>query len=131
MAIVVAVAISGVLIGVSNSMANEVQMRSDIMVKEMGTDITLVNDPRSMPYSNGTLTIYLKNTGDIALDYNNIAIFIDGQYLDSLPVISGNGYAWSPARTIELQVNVTLSSGDHTVKAVMPNGVSDMMAFRI
>jgi flagellar protein FlaG len=131
-AIVVAVSVAGVLIGVSNSMANEIRLKSDSLASEMGTEITIINDPRQVPYSNGTLTLYLKNTGDITLNYNGIGIFIDGQYLDGLAITSEEGSPyWQPTHTLELQVTVALEPGDHMAKVVMPNGVSDTMAFRI
>ena len=78
-AIVVAVSVSGVIIGISNSMVQELKVKTNALETEIGTDIEIVNDPRRVPYADGNLTIYLKNVGDITLKYNNIAILIDGQ----------------------------------------------------
>jgi archaellum component FlaG (FlaF/FlaG flagellin family) len=112
-------------------MAQELKMKSETMSNEMGTEIKIINDPRYVPYQNGSLTIYIKNVGDISLNYNNIAILIDGQYINDTAIISGNtGPSWPIGRTVEISANVTLASGDHEIKATMANGVSDSMAFR-
>ena len=66
-AIVVAVSVSGVLIGVSNSMANELKVKSETMSNEMGTEIKIINDPRHVPYQNGDLTtIHQEHWGHFA-----------------------------------------------------------------
>jgi flagellar protein FlaG len=131
-AIVVAVSVSGVIIGISNSMVNELKMKSDTLRTELGTDIEIVNDPRKVPYTDGNLTIYLKNVGDITLKYNNIVILIDGQYVNGTSVVNEySGGIWPIGKTVEMQITVSLSTGDHEIKAVMPNGVSDTMSFRI
>jgi archaeal flagellar protein FlaG len=130
-AIIVAVSVSGVLIATSTSMANELKVKSESMSNEVGTDIKIINDPRHVPYADNNLTLYIKNIGDVSLNYNNIAILIDGQYINATAVMSENaGPTWTVGKTIEFSADITLSPGDHQVKAVMPNGVSDSMAFR-
>ena len=37
---------------------------------------------------------------------------------------------WAPSTIISVEVNVALTQGDHTMKAVMTDGVSDTMEFR-
>ncbi len=131
-AIVVAVSVSGVIIGISNSMVQELKVKTDALAKEIGTGIEIVNDPRQVPYADGNLTIYLKNVGDITLKYNNIEILIDGQYVNETSVVNEySGGIWSVGKTVEMHIVVALSAGDHELKAVMPNAVSDTMAFRI
>lgn len=130
-AIVVAVSVSGVIIGISNSMVQELKVKTDSLKTEIGTDIEIVNDPRQVPYADGNLTIYLKNVGDISLKYNNIAILIDGQYVNETSVVNEfSGGMWPVGKTVEMKVKVLLSTGDHEIKAIMPNGVYDTMAFR-
>jgi archaellum component FlaG (FlaF/FlaG flagellin family) len=130
-AIVVAVSISGVLIGVSASMANELRVKSDATAEKMSTDIELINDPRHVPYADGVLTLYLKNTGEVTLSYNNTVILIDGQYIDYVPVVNDAAGQWSPGKTLQITAQVELGAGDHSAKAVTSNGVSDTMTFRI
>lgn len=131
--ILVAASISGVIIGISNSMANGIDDKETAVVEKIQTNIQIINDPRFVPYDGNNLTIYIKNSGDITLAYNDIAILIDGHIMDrSISIISENGAKnWAPSLILDVEVNLTLANGDHTVKAVMANGISDTMAFRV
>jgi len=129
-AIVVAVSVSGVLIGVSNSMAQELKVKAESTSDQMGTSIQFVNDPRHVPYEDGSLILYIKNVGDITLNCKEIVIFIDGQYINDAFVVSANNN-WLVGEMIEIRANATLATGDHLAKASMANGVSDSMDFRI
>lgn len=130
--ILVAVSVAGVIIGISGSMAQEIKLKADSAVSEMGTSVVLLNDPREVPYSNGTLTLYLKNTGDISQDYDDIMIFIDGQYVTRTVVpINGNAAALAPGGTVRLDAEAALGPGDHSVKAAVAHGGSAAMDFRI
>ncbi len=131
-AIVVAVSVSGVLIGMSGSIAQEMKLKSNNLAEKMGTDILIINDPRSVPYQDGNLTLYVKNVGDITLNYNSIVIFIDGQYMNDTAIVPGsNARVWPVSGTITVNITVGLVAGDHLAKVVMPNGVYDAMTFRI
>ncbi len=130
--ILVAVSISGVIIGISGSMAQEIQTKANNASSEMGTSILFVNDPRYVPYHDGNLTLYLKNIGDITLYNYNMLIFIDGEYIDhSVQVVGTNSTAWTPGNTIEIHAEIVLQPGDHSAKAITANGVSDTMDFRL
>lgn len=130
--ILVAASISGVIIGVSNSMANEIKVKSQVLGDEMATAISIVNDPRNMPYEAGVLTVYVKNVGEISLNYNNIVILIDGVYMDhTASVAGGSTTVWGKSAVIEATVAIALGPGDHYVKVVTENGVSDMLYFRM
>jgi archaellum component FlaG (FlaF/FlaG flagellin family) len=131
-AVVVAVAISGVVIGISNSIGDDIRNKGTNMADKLATDITIINDPTQMPYNEGVLTLYIKNTGDIQLVHQQLTVLIDGQYTNYTLVESQQtDYNWNPSRVLQVQVDVALSPGDHTAKVVMRNGVYDSILFRI
>ena len=131
-AVVVAVALCGVIIGVGTEMSGDITAHGSSMSGSLLTDIKIINDPTIMPYENDTLTIYIMNTGENALSFNELTILIDGQYCN-YTMTNGqslNG-TWSASSVAQVRVNVALTSGDHNVRVVLPDGVYDSLTFRI
>ena len=130
--IIVAVTIAGTIIGITGLMADEMRVKSDNAVSVMGSSITIVNDPRHVPYENGTITIYIKNTGELPQSYRDLIIFIDGQYIEfEADLVGPGGNTWVTGRVIEISATLVLGAGDHTAKAILGNGVSDTLDFRL
>ncbi len=118
--ILVAASIAGVIIAVSNNMANDLVAKENGISDTMQTNIEIINDPRIVPYNDNNLTIYIQNTGDITLNYNDITILIDGHIMDAtISVITDNmtqGSAnqngnWAPSTIISVEVNCGLDPG--------------------
>lgn len=130
--IIVAVTIAGTIIGITGLMADEMRIKSDTAVSVMGSSITIVNDPRNVPYENGIITLYIKNTGDLSQSYQDLIIFIDGQYIEfEADLVGPGGNTWVTGRVIEISATLVLGAGDHTAKAILGNGVSDTLDFRL
>ncbi|HEY3419778.1 MAG TPA: hypothetical protein VGK23_04420 [Methanomassiliicoccales archaeon] len=131
-AIVVAGALSGVFIGLSNNMATAVEKRAVNFSDKLDTSIKIINDPGYMPYDNSTLTIYVKNTGSNILLPTDLLVLIDGKDQNSSSwTIMGGSVQWVPGLVLEIHLNIILANGDHTAKVVVSNGISDSMGFRI
>lgn len=131
-AIVVAGSLSGVFIGLSSNMANAVEKRANNFSDKLDTSIKVINDPAFMPYSNSSLTLYIKNTGAIPLLPTDLLVLIDGkdQNSSSWTIMGGSGQ-WVPGLVLEIHLSIILANGDHTAKVVISNGISDSMGFRI
>ena len=130
--IVIAVSIAGVLMGMTGMMVDEMKVKADATASEMGSSIAIVNDPRNVPYSEGRLTLYIKNLGNVAPSYESLLIFIDGEYIEYYAdLINGANRTWSTGSVIEVTVMADIAPGDHTVKAILSNGISDTLDFRL
>ncbi|MBI0584384.1 MAG: hypothetical protein ISF22_09185 [Methanomassiliicoccus sp.] len=130
--IVIAVSIAGTLIAVTGLMVDEVRTKGTNAASEMGSSIVISNDPRHVPHDNDTLTLYIKNTGEVTQTYQDLIIFIDGEYVTygGRLVGTGNGQ-WSTGRVVEITAMIGLGPGDHTAKVILANGVSDTLEFRV
>jgi archaeal flagellar protein FlaG len=130
--IIVAVSIAGTIIGVTGLMAEEMRTKGQSAVSEMGSSIVIVNDPRHVPYEDGVVTLYIKNTGEQTQFYQDLIIFIDGQYVEfDTELIESGSDNWVTGRVIEVTATIALEAGDHTAKAILGNGVSDTLDFRL
>ena len=130
--IIVAVAIAGTMIGVTDMMADEVRTKAAASASEMGSSIVIINDPRQVPYADGLVTIYIKNVGSTTPSYKDMLVFLDGEYIeyDAEP-IDGTNKTWSSETTIKVTISAGMMPGDHSVKVVLSNGVSDTLDFRL
>ncbi|RLF07569.1 MAG: flagellar protein G [Thermoprotei archaeon] len=135
-AVIVAVTLAGIFTTITYKLSSDIGIRSDIVSSVLKSDITIINDPESVPYNSTTeeLIIYVKNTGKNILYTSKVTIIIDGLVIPDSNItatIMGGEENWSPGTVVEFHIYVSLSSGDHKVKVVLDNGVSDEMYFRI
>ncbi len=129
--ILVAVSIAGTIIAITGLMADEMKTKANTAVSEMGSSIVFANDPRHVPYEDGVITLYIKNTGEVAQSYNNLILFIDGQYVEFDADLIGSSNNWVTGEVLEVTATIVLEEGDHTAKAILGNGVSDTLDFRL
>ncbi len=134
-AIVIAVGVIGVVTTNVQSITASYGMGSKSLADQLKTDITIINDPAAIPFSNNNYSFFVKNTGKSILDPSTVNMFVDGNYTNNLTYsIMEGGTFWSPTYVLRLNYstlkNPSLSSGDHTVRVVAGNGVFDTMAFR-
>ena len=130
-AVLVAGSLAGVFIGLANDMSRTMQDRGDAISDQLQTDITIINDPVVVPYSDSTLTLYVKNTGTSTLSRSSLTILVDGLYQNYTVPGAPADPSWTPQKVLEIEMEVVLLPGDHKVKVVTANGVADEMQFRL
>lgn len=134
-AIMIAVGVIGVVTTNINSISTSYGMNSKTLADQLKTDITIINDPSSIPLVSNNYSFYVKNTGTSTLENATVNMFVDGRYTMNLTttIMDGGSY-WYPTYVLRLNYsttkNPTISSGDHSVRVVAGNGVFDTMAFR-
>lgn len=123
---VVAVAANGVY-----KITNGIDQKSDSVENELLTDIAIINDPNEVP--NDPVKIYVKNVGKTVLSQDFVTVMIDGTLVTGHTMtLSGNTTAhWDPSSVLTISIDMELGSGDHTIKVITENGVSDTLSFRI
>lgn len=120
--IVLAAAVSGVLIDSVGDIADAVGDRSEVVGEDIRTDIEIVSDPGSTVYNttSGTATVYVKNTGLRTLDPNGIDVLVDGRYATVVAATPVEG-DWVVDSLLELEVQPadTLGPGDHRLTVIV------------
>lgn len=134
-AIMIAVGVIGVVTTNVQTITASYGLGSKSLADQLKTDITIINDPAAIPFSNNNYSFFVKNTGKSILYPSEVNMFVDGNYTSNLTYnVMEGGTTWSPTYVLMLnysiQKNPVLSSGDHTVRVVAGNGVFDTMAFR-
>lgn len=130
-AVMVAASLAGVFIGLSQDMAHSINDRSDRIRELADSDFVILNDPANMPYSGGTLSVYLKNLSTRTLS-ESLDVFIDGALFTEYSIAGHqNGSEWFPSGVITLNIGLTLAGGDHHLKVVLSNGAFAELMFRI
>ncbi len=124
--VVIAASFVGVAANAILNISNGIQDRGNMLADQLSGSFEIINDPTHM--SNNPLILYLKNTGKVPLSTAHITILIDGINEDNYTVSNDT---WMPGDTIALTVNVDLASGDHVVKVVLENGISDTFYFKV
>ncbi len=134
-AIVIAVGVITTVTSYMQSITASYSMNSRTLADQLRTEITIINDPQVIPYSNNNYTFFVKNTGKTTLDPTAVNMLIDGSYTNvtnKMTIMEG-GSIWFP--TYVLRLNYTTGTHfdeheDHTVTVVAGNGVSDIMPFK-
>ncbi len=124
--VVIAASFVGIAASAVLNISNGIENRGNMIANQLSGEFKIINDPERM--SNNPLILYLKNTGKVPLSTSHITILIDGTSEDNYTV---NQDTWLPGETITLTVYVDLSSGNHVVKVVLENGLSDTFYFRV
>lgn len=134
-AVIIAVAVIGVVTTNVSTITSSYGISSKTLADQLKTDITIINDPNSIPWVLSNYSFFVKNTGKNTLDPTAVNMFIDGNYTnitDKWTVMQG-GNTWDPTEVLRLNytTGTQFSSGDHNVRVVTGNGVFDLMTFRI
>lgn len=130
-ALIVATAVVAVTANGVYKITNGIDQKSDIVEKELLTEIAIINDPDEVP--NDPVMIYIKNVGKTVLNQNYITVILDGMLVtNSTLTLSGSTSSyWDPASMLTVSIDQDLGTGDHTVQVTTENGVSDKLSFRI
>ena len=126
---IAAVVIAGSFVGVAAiailNISNGIENRGDMISEQLSEDFKIINDPERM--SNNPLILYLKNTGKVALSTSHITVLVDG-IAENCTVTNDT---WMPGETITLTVYVNLEPGEHDVKVILEDGLSESFHFEV
>jgi len=131
--LIVAGAVSGVLIAVSLDISSDITKKGEQIQEELNTEFTIINDADAIPTQEGNYVFYLLNTGQNALVTSNqtFHLFIDGE------IIATADYSFNTESTrardvCELYITTSaVSAGDHTLRVVSPVAVDNEFIFTI
>ncbi|MBC7086513.1 MAG: hypothetical protein H5T43_09185 [Methanomethylovorans sp.] len=98
-----------------------------IIAKKMQTDVEIVQSSVTFYNSTYQLSLHVLNTGSETLRTDKIDVLVDGVYRPHSSV-SGNNI-WTPQTYVILNVNNLSGSGQHRVKIVTENGISDYFSY--
>ncbi len=104
--------------------------------KLLTTDFEIINDPTNIPTKTiGTSTayvFYVKNTGTDAFTFTNrsLTVLIDGDIISPSSVLTSPSVL-NPGQTGEVDVITNLTTGYHSIKIVLYDGVSSNLNFEI
>lgn len=130
-AMIIAGSVAAVMYTNIGAIVNAAFEGSNVLSRQLRTDITIINDPASISKDGNSYIFYVKNTGRSTLGYEHITVLMDGVVITNIQKTIIDGDTWRPADVLELKVNTTLSSGDHTIRVITENGVEDSLDFRI
>lgn len=132
--VVISLGVAGALFMNVQSISNAATMGSKMLSEQLKTDITVINDPDTIPNPGGiAYTFYVKNTGKVTLSTAYITVLIDGTVVpdNSLSkTIIGGGVAWQTGDVLQINVTATIASGSHKIRVIAENGVEDEFEFR-
>ncbi len=134
-AVVLAMGVVAVLSVNVQSISGATSASSKVISDQLRTDITVINDPDTVPYRNNKYyTFYAKNTGKSELNIDYVNLILDGVLIPpanlTISVLDGD-VMWRPGDVLNINVTTSkLSPGDHSVRVVTENGKSDSMRFK-
>jgi archaellum component FlaG (FlaF/FlaG flagellin family) len=129
-ATVVATAAAGVMAGTVTDLVGKAQQRSDSFSEELVSEVKIINDP-SRVVASPTTVIYVRNTGDVLLDYTQATVIIDGTVVTVTNSLLGGETSFRTGAVAQYTYSSSLASGDHRVSVSMHNGVHDELRFRV
>jgi flagellar protein FlaG len=132
--VVIALGVAAALFANIQPLTSAANTGSKTLSEQMRTDITVINDPELIPFSDGNYTFYVKNTGKEDLPNIDISVIINGVIIpDSIvtkTILSGNPM-WRAGDVLEIKVATALGSGSHNFRIITYNGVEESFNFRI
>ena len=130
--IIAAGTVSGVFVAITYNITDSLTDRSDRLQEQLDTEFAIINDNERIPTSNGRYLFYIKNTGGDTLITTNqtFQILMDGD------IVSTADYTFNPSKISSgevstLQVSISLTSGDHTLRVIGPQAVEEEFTFTI
>jgi len=132
-AVIVAGAVSGILVAVTTNISTSLSERGDRLVEQLDTDFEIINDPDNIPTSGNYYIFYLKNIGGKKLVTTNdtFHLFVDGEIVEKANYYFGDSSIQVSEVTEIYVANSEISSGDHTLRVVGPLAVEDEFTFTI
>ncbi len=131
--VIIALSVAGGIFMNVQSISTAATIGSRALSEQLRTDITVINDPDNIPYSDGVYTFYVKNTGKEELFPAGITVLIDGVTVTggniNTTVIQG-GTIWRATDVLKVNATVSLNTGSHKIRVITSNGIDDEFEFR-
>jgi archaellum component FlaG (FlaF/FlaG flagellin family) len=131
--VIVASAVSGVFISVSNKIDKSLSEKLDNMKEQIDTEFMIINDNEEIPIETGYYLFYLKNIGDNDLFTTNetFQILIDGIILSKTSYYFSAEYI-QPGEIATINVDTgVIPPGDHNLIVVGAVGIKKEFIFKI
>lgn len=131
-AIVVATGAVGVFGTTIAKLSQQVEVKGDALRGTIATDVSIINDPEDVPTA--PTRFYIKNVGTSTLDKDLTTLLVDGEYVEYTATFLDGATSWKSGDVVEFSVAAaewTPTAGDHTLRAIVENGVWDDLRFRI
>ncbi len=132
--VIIALSVAGALFMNIQSISTAAITGSKTLSEQLRTDITVINDPDSIPFSNGNYTFYIKNTGKEDLSTAYISVIIDGSVIlggsINKTILEGDAL-WRSGDVLKIDVATSLNPGSHKIRVVTNNGIDDELDFKI
>ena len=130
-AAVIAAGVIGIaIIGVGQTIASDMETRSGDLSEKMLTSLSIANDPREVPWQDGNLTIYVRNTGQVSIKTDQLLVFLDGVRVEyEISRDGGSLTVWGPGDVLTIVIEQEVSPGDHII-TVATAAASDQFGFR-
>jgi flagellar protein FlaG len=134
--VVISLGVAGALFMNVQSISNAAVAGSKTLSEQLKTDITVINDPDTIPYDSSSriYTFYVKNTGQADLSATHITVLIDGTFVPSGTLnktIIEEDTMWQQGDVLKINATVTIAPGSHKIRVMTDNGVEDEFEFRI
>lgn len=132
-AMVIAASTAGLLTTTVGDIGNAIEDQGLSASDDIRSDITIINDAGATSTENGSLTLYVKNTGSAQLPTqpSTIEILVNGVFesdIDEVRPLDG-AEVWGTGDVVKIVVNTDdLGTGEHRVK-VMVNGGEDVFVW--
>ncbi len=134
--VIIALSVAGAMFMNLESISSAAMVGSRTLTEQLRTDITIINDAESIPYSGGNYTFYVKNTGQEGLDIQYITVIIDGTIIaenNLSKTILASDTLWLSGDVLQIDAQVTIqgaSGSSHNLRVITGNGIEDTFSFR-
>lgn len=132
-AVIIAGAVSGVIIAVINDVSNSLSERGERVEEQLDTEFKIINDPDNIPTQGSNYLFYIKNIGGKELDTTNqtFNVFVEGD-LVAVANYNFSDTSIQPDEVVTLYIATSeISAGDQTLRVVGPQAVEDELDFTI
>lgn len=133
-AITVAVVVAGAMSLATDNFVGSLEDKGERKAKELAADVSILNDPTHMVYNRTTreLTLYVKNTGSISLAQDQVEVYVNGSYWEPTSVaLMGGASSWQTSKTLQVDLELYMPAGDHSLRVVVQYGAYDSLDFRL
>ena len=132
--VIIALSVVGAMFLNIQSISSAAIVGSKTLAEQLKTDITIINDPESIPHPGGSnYSFYIKNTGKEGLCIQYISVIIDGTIVTdgnlNKTILEG-GQMWLSGDVLQIDAATSLASGSHNLMIITGNGIEDTLLFR-
>jgi len=132
-AVIIAGAVSGVIIAVINDVSNSLSERGERVEEQLDTEFKIINDPDNIPTEGSDYLFYIKNIGrkELATTNDTFHVFVEGD----LVAVANYNFSEDSIQPDEVAIlyiaTSEISAGDQTLRVVGPRAVEDELDFTI